>query len=479
VALLIILIYFIPVAFPVSFLWGTHQVRYLPMAFKVALLVVLVVLLTPTVSNKTGSVIERLISALSSSKTFWKVAFILLVSGLGAVLFWHFRIALDVYGDAPTIARYQNTLSAVDWKSTLSLLEIDATTRWIHAVLASLMKQDFVSAYQIVSVFCGGLFILVVLLFVASPNEKLATRAFLAPLLLLNGANQLFFAHVENYTILYLLIVMYLLTAIQCIHRAKSVWIPALIFVVAMKVHLMAIVLLPSFLYVISWAGSEKLPLLKRLITWRGVAYAVLASALIGGVIYIWVLNSFQADYSQTQPLRRDAILLPVTAPSTMPSNHYTLFSSYHLADVFNLIWYITSGGTILGIVLAVIFFKRIPWRKPKFIFILLTVLYSFVFDFMVNASLGIPFDWDLLSVASLPLVFLAATALGEIFRRPAESIERNRPLSLVSTCSLFSLIIFAVNASPLAAPPAFGRHDLLVAQRLLLPFDICPPLGT
>ncbi|HZY09928.1 MAG TPA: hypothetical protein VFF29_02135, partial [Bacteroidota bacterium] len=85
----------------------------------------------------------------------------------------------------------------------------------------------------------------------------------------------------------------------------------------------------------------------------------------------------------------------------------YPMFSLLHLVDWLNANLLIVPFGLLITVVLLAINRKETAWKNPVFLFLFVSACCGLLFTWIINASLGMARDWDLLASFFVPLMFL------------------------------------------------------------------------
>ena len=147
-------------------------------------------------------------------------------------------------------------------------------------------------------------------------------------LLLTLGNTQLFFGYGESYTLLTLVSVLYVYYGLRCVRDKISIVVPFICFSGAVALHLMALTLIPSILYLL-W----RTPFGSRL-RQSGVYIPLIAVGVIVGFLLYWHFY---------RPLH-----MPIfSAPE---DGMYAVFSVPHLLNLFNEVLLISPFGLLWGL---------------------------------------------------------------------------------------------------------------------------------
>jgi len=367
-----------------------------------------------------------------------------ILGGLGTFVFYENRIITDMYGDSRTLL----SLLASKHYSLADLWRFDDTeplSRLIQKSLSQILGLDQKLTIQIVSSIAGGLFLIVVLLFVANSKHSPTWKVLAAIILVSSGVNQLFFGHVEDYTLVYLALIIFLVLSWKLFDGQKTLMPMMAVFVLGAGLHVEMLLLGPALLYAVFYVNRDRFPAMSRILRPRTIIAALVVSLACGFLAYMFYYKAYELT-SDTQKEMVSKIFLPLKNP--LPSPHaYSLLSLNHLSDVLQELMLTVAPGAILIFILSVLFFRYFKWSEPRIIFFLLAAFYFLLFDLTVNPVLSMPRDWDFLSLGAAPMVFLSLVASTQIFDR----LKMGKSINILVASSLgagiLSSTIFFVNA--------------------------------
>ena len=280
----------------------------------------------------------------------------------------------------------------------------------------------------------------------ASGPASVAPLVFL--LILGQGYIQLFFGYVENYTFHTLAVGCYLLVALRFLAGLAPLVLPAVVLVLALALHLSAVVLVPSFVVLTLTALAA--PQRRR----AAVRDLALGALLLGGTSL--ALSKSSPGYSLVGALTR--VLKAVGAGATAAHSDYPLLSGLHVSDFLNEQLLIGPIALVLFLTAAMV--ALAPRRRPdgRALFACATGLgYLAACWVASDSNLGYARNWDLLAPAAL--VFSAAglvLALQSAWRLA----QLRRWLFLLVALSLFHTVPWvALNAS---FARSFSRFETL-----------------
>ena len=272
---IIYLFYCYAAFFPTGAVWGIHFIAYVPPALKIILLIIGGLLLVPKIQ---GLAFLAITDLLGSSKSEQKIRILpaAIIAGICFLIFHSFTMKTDIYGDHIYILKNYDNNSTFDWNwigdivnPELNLNEnlqgySEALTIGVHRIIAHVFSISIESAYRVMSELCGAIFIFVWLVFVqkitmysdsssengGSPNT---VRIVLILLGMFAGAVQVFFGHVENYSFGILTFTLFLSALYFYIEEKIGTIALVLIYLVAIKAHIAAILFLPAVLVALGY----------------------------------------------------------------------------------------------------------------------------------------------------------------------------------------------------------------------------------
>jgi hypothetical protein len=372
---------------------------------------------------------------------------------VGLAAFAAFPIATRMYGDSKVIVddhTPQHLAIYIHRMLSLGVQERGSANFAFHDVLSRITGLSFEHTFMLVSVLCGGVFLFALVRMVQRIPASVAgwTRAAILWIGLTDGANQMFFGHVESYVVPRLFESLFLITVVGSLlsepdrpvrfgSRAQAItW-----FALAVIFHLQAIVLLPTLLMWLAHDAARGRPRLRpwavRRLAWIGLAFAVAVLAAVYLAVGSWCYDYI---YSGGKPHPRQLFLPITTTCAGLPYLRYTLFSTPHILDFLGSLWSISSPAILL--VIAVLLPRG---GKDERTFVLLpSIAVAILHDFFLNSAIGYPFDWDLMCVISPPLLFTAVFLLS---REPLPAPRRGLIPALLFL-GLGTATIFGVNAS-------------------------------
>jgi len=272
----IILVHAVASFFPEERLWGVNQLAYIPLVPRWIIIASVFLMLIPTVNRTLYDVLARFFNLaeknLKKTHRYYTYVFFSLVS---LVPFWMFKTKTHLLGDGYLRAR--DIMGGAKFSVTEPL------DFYLHALTYRLLKSDGFQIYSLLSCLGGALFVFLALWLSCLLGKENKERVLAFVILISMGSVQLFFGYVESYTWVYIGIMAYFLFSLWFLEGKCSLIFPGLALLFSIGLHLSALYLLPSLVYLcVSRArGEEKAFNLKRVF---GVTVILL---LVGAGLFI------------------------------------------------------------------------------------------------------------------------------------------------------------------------------------------------
>ncbi len=433
--------------YPSAETWGMHHLAFYPPIVRFAALLLIMSLLIPAVRRFWIKLVETLTVNIRRQKTYrrYLVAFIVLI--LSGVLFWVERTATHFLGDGYLWIR--NIFAIVSDPDLL----VNTREPFVNFVIFNLEKMFLTlsvdnsveSAYRTLSIVSGLTFIVLVWYLANLISKERVERMLIMLFLFASGASQLFFGYVENYALAYCGITLFLLVSLAYLQRKVSIVLPIIVFSILVVIHFGTAIFLPAFF-----------PLIRESFRRKETRSTILASLL--GMILIpallWI-SGFSPDMIIRAFGKGGGQLLPLLTVSTI-YHSYTLFSTAHAMDVFNLLFLLQPAAFVL------LFASGWLWQRSGIIsaekpFLVLAMLSAAAFMTLLSCDLGMSRDWDLM--APFGVVFSVAAVYGW-FCEVQESTEKRELFAALTVMALLQTGLWiGINANETRA---LQRIDLL-----------------
>ena len=329
-----------------------------------------------------------------NSTSGWSFHSTILLSAVGitsaATIFWLLRANAYFLGDGYTLL------------STLALDSPFIKYREIGESMAHLwLKHAFGSgeqaallSFQIISIAAGVIFVTAVLL----TSFKLFKTSLQRILFFLGmssgGYMLLFFGYVENYSLFVTATAVYGLVGLLGATGRINRWWVVLPLIIAIIMHILAVVLIPSALYLLL-QSTKVSRAISRMSTLRRITLFAIPAA-IAAVIFLYLYNTMYFFKFTFVPLIAHRFTV----------HGYTLFSLTHITDYGNLMFVLVPA---LMLFLPAWWIRKYlkPLSGSALFFLGIMALGGTSASFLLDPKLGMPRDWDLFSFAGVPVALL------------------------------------------------------------------------
>jgi hypothetical protein len=332
-----------------------------------------------------------------------------LISLLSLPLFWIFRNRLHLLGDG--YFRIQDlphgNLHLQEWlDGFVHLIVFRIMTRLDPSWTAEL-------TYTAVSIICGGAFVYLALKLSSFLGRNGFQKALIFFFLLTLGSVELFFGYVESYSILQVMLLLYIWFSVRCLAGRSGIYPVLVVLVVSIGLHVTSLIYIPSFLYLLinreikpfpsgkleaSPAGRKKGRTSKEKTKEKAPSglspLVLLALFLAAGVVIWWVLKVA----SGLEEKGKGMFFVPLRGTGNYP---FSMFSLGHILEYVNQLLLLSPAG--VSLLLFFLFFK-IKYKTYRnsgkgedqtINFLFISVLLALIYLFVVNFTLGSA-DWDL-----------------------------------------------------------------------------------
>jgi hypothetical protein len=252
IIILFSLLHFQGAFYPSGFNWGFHHLAFFPEFIKLTIPFLMLLLAVPQIQRKICEVFNSFIQTVSQASDIKKsiiFAFILIIS---VFLFWFvrsrttflgdgfwlgFRIQLvKTVADIPVEFKHEPLTGLILWKIYKSLTLINVVPSSIYA-------------FQILSILSGTAFMISLWKLANLVTEDLHYRILFFLFVFVSGGTQLFFGYVENYSIAYVCLIIYVFYALQYLKGKVRLIVPSTIFAFLYVLYFGTIVFLSSLVY--------------------------------------------------------------------------------------------------------------------------------------------------------------------------------------------------------------------------------------
>ncbi len=424
-----LMLYAVAWILPIESAWGINQFLFLKPVWLILPALSFAAITIIAVSTSLSQRINRSLESLSI--LIFERGFLPRITlALLALLFYVFRTPQFFTGDGYHLLNSFGGLSNFHTGSTKygAVLIVKA----VQSLLGTSTYESAQIAFQICSIVCGGLVILLLIAIAGEITKNRHLRLLSLTVLLFSGAMLIFFGHVEFYPMVWVVSCLWFFLALRELNSESSLLLYVVVFAATVLCHIESLCFLPALLYLV-WlrlrqhkeSGSSTLVLISAL--------ALPLLAVIGGLVATSVSD------------RLTSYLLPLTVSNNSFSS-YAVFSWHHLHEILNLSMALFPGMIVL--VILALSAGRMNRRDKRVHFLLLAASGGLSFILIINPALGMARDLDLMSLMLLPAILLLLVLIAG--SRPQVSTGALLILALV--CITGSTTFLATNLSGDAA---------------------------
>jgi len=218
---LLLLAHFVSSFFPKSRLWGINHLAYFPLWVRLVFTIPGLLILVPWVNLRVYKILEQILSFFQRIVPKREVLTASLLAVISMFFFWLLRTRTYFLGDGYALISF---LKAGQYlKTGFEVIEIFAHL-YLYKFLMFFFSPSPESIYAGLSIFAGGVFVVILFFMAKTLSEDKFDRLFVFSLFIFSGATQLFLGYAENYTLLYASIFAYLYFSLRYLQgKAKAV----------------------------------------------------------------------------------------------------------------------------------------------------------------------------------------------------------------------------------------------------------------
>ena len=415
-------------------LWGVDGLTYLPFWFAPLFALAILIILVPALRDPVAVAVDhaRRVFAGDRIPLFRRLV---LASVLFIVLSSVFASAVPLLGDGQLHIR---ALGDQHWESNPQT-DHSPLVFWVmhHVFLWIAETRSAAACYAGFSQAAGVAFLL---LSVAGSRVFSTDRNsghVVLLLLITQGYVQHFFGYVENYAILFPMLLAFLVLCQRCMVGRTPVWIPGVVLGVTVSLHLITLAAAPA----LAWATLRR--------TGRVTISVVSLAVVPATACIVLVLIGLPYDaFLHLEPGHHTLQLLG-EADHYRP---YALISWSHAMELWNQ-YALVAPAALICLGLA----RRFQWRDPTDTMLFLAAAPLVAFTVLFNPEIGAFRNWDVFALPALPLTLLAGRWLGRAYA----GVETSRiAVSVVVIASLVHTASWVgLNANADAAAARFDHN--------------------
>lgn len=387
---------------PSSLNWGFHYFGFLNIVFVIVGLLLMTISLIPSIQQNLIYRLEKAIRKFSELTKYQRKFILIILSLLFASVCWIAREKIYLLGDGYLMLRILPTLqSASDqyfaYNEPLPLFLIWKLWKLLHAINVSIVPEI---PYIIISIISGFISLLIIWSISKTIASDIIDRILLFLFFIGSGGLQLFFGYVENYSFVYLFMLLFLWSSILYTQNKIDLIVPSIIYGFLFVSHFGMLIVAPSLiiLYYHSYRADKK----KDILTSIGATIITTATLL-------W-LCGYSLKIFADQLLQNSNRFIRITS-----YNGYQLISWGHLINLINIQMLISPFALIIIIVSLFTISKQIFKGDKAILFLVISATSGIVFTTILNFRIGMSRDWDLISSFLLGIVVLAGYAWNKI----------------------------------------------------------------
>lgn len=401
---LLLMLWVAGAAFPSQRTWGFSMAAYMSPYLASLFILLCVLTLIPSIATRVGSLAGHVASRFvgKGGESRITAGAVAVVAGL---LFFFLAIPFSFLGDS--FLYLAEVIRAAD-SGQVDLLRYNSLFSSLIFLFAGSKLMTLFGFVEVARVFwliaavCGAVYVYILLRGVSAVADDVLEAVMFVGLMLGLGGIVLFFGYVEYYAPLFVATLAYAVALHRATARGESLVRPALLLVLCIAFHFLALFYIPAFLLAVY--------LRRRKGETEGVSSAayfrmVLAGLIVfSGIVSAVVLLGLEPLY---------ASLIPFSMQSW--TGTYTMFSSYHLLDLLNEIVLVAAIPTALLIGLSITGRLRYPAHTaPAQVFLV------FALSLVMLAVVHFPFygmarDWDIYAPLGIATAFYLFTVLRSV----------------------------------------------------------------
>ncbi|MDP6039170.1 MAG: tetratricopeptide repeat protein [Candidatus Latescibacteria bacterium] len=390
-------------------LWGIHLLMFFPVWARVLFLVLIASLFLSRVRD--GAM--RSAEWVAHWVPRWLRPVLLGVFAGGA--FYVFRTATHLLGDGALLLR------------ELEIADVGPLHRTDRAPLVFYLFEQLKGlgqpaemTHRIYSWVAGVFYVVLAPVAASTIGRDRGERIVALGLLLTLGCVLYFFGYVETYALLLPVGLAYLIFGVRAVQNGGLPYYPALLLGVLIPLHMIHAMLIPSLL-ILAWGCEQRV---KAVGISLGLVTLVSCGLLWLSGIPPWLIFS-QAG---------EAPFLGLWTDFHRP---YGIISFGHVLDVLNQ--YLLIAPAAVGILFLC--GRKLKPNNSTTLFLMFAAAFPVLFTLLANAKIGAFRDWDVMGLASLPLMFWCAW----IFVR--HNNVRSDGIALVGVAAIQLMLWVGVNA--------------------------------
>lgn len=392
--IILILLHVWAAVHPSHWNWGIHFFGfYNPVVGFIAIIALLLVA-TPNIQSTLLSIIEQILQFISKLSL---IIIFVVVTGIVIGVTFLFSAQLHLLGDGAILLR---SIPGTIWgNEVIQSFRNQPFMSSIYQSVINFFPSDYhtrsLDVYVVINIVATILFLALLFWFFQSSQRPVLEKFLLGCFLFFGAGSQFFFGYVENYVLQYVVIAGFIVTGWFTLEKKVPVIVPAVCFGMMAGLHRGSLIFLPSLL-LLGFLSAKK-DKMRMLLLLGGLSVLT--------ILFFIIVNFDVKEFINHLKTGSVDFLPPFSVDGG--SFPYPMFSFLHLVDWLNANLLVVPFGLLIAIVLLATNRKEISWKNPVFLFLFVSACCGLLFTWIINASLGMARDWDLLASFFVPLMFL------------------------------------------------------------------------
>lgn len=458
-----ILAYFLSSFSSSNWFWGFNLLYFFSPMYRRVILGIGILLCIPVISrtivrqteDRLSETISRVVRKVDG-RILW-----LLVSFLSFAFFWILRTKTHFLGDGYVRIGALESNRVFTAKSLLD----HTIASGFYRLLGRHFEVSAGDSCALLSCLYGVLFVLGVFILASLATRDVWNRLFVIAVFLSLGTVAFFFGYVEAYQAVTVAILFYVIASLYYLRCKCSLLIPLSVFTLAVLLHLTALCLLPSLIFLLLYTGrnmfrkSEISRSILIALAFCAVGYAVVSQSFVFLADYfkisdispsIWYLSPERLIHYVGENL------VPFTRSAVQPGG-YTIYSAVHFSNVVNELLLVSPLLFPLMFVSIFPFARR--FCKDDFMrFLIIASIPLLLLNLTFNPRIGAARDWDLFAAGGVAYGALIVFFFLQLFTTCPKVKYVMVPLLFVSVSHTIPWIL--TNASD---SRGLGRFELML----------------
>lgn len=457
----LLLLRFVASVFPNARLWGLHFFAFIPLWLALVSFLLGVLFCTPNAF----SIFESFAKIIFKVKTQSGVLITsILISSFLAIIFWMLRMKTFFLGDgAVYLAELYRLANGLPISENVLYSKGSAPlTGLIHAFFVKLIANTFLqnlhffsdtrSTFYLVGIVCGFVFALIAYQASRHFGKNDVERLGILCVFRFSAGTIFYFGYVEYYTIAFTTLALYFYLSLRALEDKRKILLSGIVLLLSSALHLLALVALPSFLFVLlSHVKSRRI---QKYLLPKYIAVSLSVILFTCGAYY-FATGVYAKESRVLMPL------LEIHQGEIIQS--YTLLSTDHSIDFLNLIVLLSSPAII-----AIAFLYRRSMIADRSVqFTLINLFFFLCLAFFGYSGFGLSRDWDIHAVLRIAFLFV----LIAVIRQSREGFARRYISYAVAGAAIaHTLPWLVVNINP---ESSVARYKSIIAlDAVHLPAD-------